>query len=274
MSMNKTVENSHKPTLSYTLFLHQSQLRIRKKRLVGQVLPLIQSKLLVTDSLISQTKVLSDWNYEDLMHEKIYSNRLKLALFRVLSQNNSILMQKKKKDFKLAVTRGRKDDDEVNNIKRQKLTNNQAMREITDIKKKFQMNADKSFEKSHKPTLGYTLFMHQLQLRTPKKRPFGPCLPIIKSKLLVTDTLISQIKVQSDMDYEALKQEQIFSDFLKLCMVRILNNSRKEKQFKVAVIRRREDDNEENTPKRQRLTNNEAAIESTDFKNRKSSHSA
>uniref|UniRef100_A0A0K8TVM9 Uncharacterized protein n=1 Tax=Bactrocera latifrons TaxID=174628 RepID=A0A0K8TVM9_BACLA len=111
------------------------------------------------------------------------------------------------------------------------------------------MTTNTNLAKIHKPTLSYTLFLHLMQLRIRNKRTIGrrrdrhPGLPLIKSKILVTDTLISESKIQSESDMEALKQEQVFNNRLKLSMLRMssLRNSRllrrKEKAFRLAVIR-------------------------------------
>ncbi|XP_018794952.1 PREDICTED: uncharacterized protein LOC108972693 [Bactrocera latifrons] len=90
------------------------------------------------------------------------------------------------------------------------------------------MSTNKSFDKSGKPTLGYTLFVHLSELKYRKKHiSVVPCLPLIKSKLLVTDTLISRTKEQENFtDLETLQQEQIFRQRLRLSMLRILRQCR------------------------------------------------
>ncbi|XP_049315228.1 uncharacterized protein LOC125779001 [Bactrocera dorsalis] len=90
------------------------------------------------------------------------------------------------------------------------------------------MSSNKSFDKSGKPTLGYTLFLHLSELKYRKKGiSVVPCLPLIKSKLLVTDTLIARTKEQENFtDLEALQKEQIFRQRLRLSMLRILRQCR------------------------------------------------
>lgn len=98
------------------------------------------------------------------------------------------------------------------------------------------MSADKSFVKSDKLALGYILFLHLNELKIRKKR-LAPCLPLIKSKLLVTDKLISLTKEQQHFtDSESLKQEQIFRQRLRLSMLRILRKSRAGMSHKKDVI--------------------------------------
>lgn len=122
------------------------------------------------------------------------------------------------------------------------------------------MFTSKRFEKSHKLTLGYTLFLHLTELKI-RKKSIAPCLPLIKSKLLVTDTLISHTKEQQNFtDLEAFKQEQIFRQRLRLSMLRILRQSRSGLSNKKGVVvtatakietkRSRDDDEEEVSAKR------------------------
>lgn len=136
MSTKKYFQKIHKPTLSYTLFLHLMELKIRKKRF-RSCLSLIKSKLLVTDTLISQTKNRNNFtDLETLRQERIFSNRLKLSMLRILSQKKSGPLHREEKRAKVAVIRRRDDDDEVNHSKRQKLNNIPEEIESTDFKGK------------------------------------------------------------------------------------------------------------------------------------------
>lgn len=121
VSTNKSYEKSHNSTLSYTLFLYLSELKIRKK-CYTHCLKLIKWKLLVTDTLISQTKNRCRFSdVEVFKPEYIISNRLKLPMLRILSEKKSGPTQKKEKE---TILRRRDDDDEVSNAKRRILSNN------------------------------------------------------------------------------------------------------------------------------------------------------
>lgn len=65
--------------MGYNLFLHRNILKSRERKPVNN-LRLIKSKLVITDELIAQTRVQT--NFKDigsLRREQLYSNRLKLA---------------------------------------------------------------------------------------------------------------------------------------------------------------------------------------------------
>lgn len=89
ISSNEVFEKNQAPTLSYMLFVHRNELRSRDKRF-AQNLILAQSKMYITDTLISEAKrhLHHQRGLDDLgilNREQLFCNRLKTKVKHMLT---------------------------------------------------------------------------------------------------------------------------------------------------------------------------------------------
>lgn len=89
LSPKEVFETDQAPTLSYMLFVHRNKLRSRAKRFT-KMLSLVQTKLYITDTLISETKkhLYQQRGLDDLgtlNREQLFCNRLKKKVKHMLA---------------------------------------------------------------------------------------------------------------------------------------------------------------------------------------------
>uniref|UniRef100_A0A0K8W7R4 Uncharacterized protein n=1 Tax=Bactrocera latifrons TaxID=174628 RepID=A0A0K8W7R4_BACLA len=128
MSSNEVSGTDQAPTLSYMLFLHRHKLRSRAKQFAKE-LSLTQSKLYITDTLISDTKKQLYQhrglnNVGILNRERLFCNYLKRKINKMLAwkeMSSEQRMQMKQAALVIRKAMESQSNEEENSAKRQKL---------------------------------------------------------------------------------------------------------------------------------------------------------